>query len=418
MINALKHKTYGFLRKTEKYAKTDMIYLARGGFWLSIKTALSMLVAFGLSVAFANLLPRDIYGEYKYVFSIFGLLAIPTLLGMGTSVTKSVSQGYEGTPVAAIKMKIQWGMLSSVASAAVAVYYFLHGNIGLAGAFGIVAIFIPFVDTFSLFNAITTGKKLFKVSVVYETIIQLITAVAIAVTLFLTDDLFLILVVYFTSYTVVRLIIFQIVMKKHTTNRKIDSHALTYGKHLSVMEVLGVISGTLDSILLWQFLGAGPLAVYSFARAIPMQINGALKKITVLAFPKFAERDFQSTKGGLTPKLVKMFLLIAIIVIVYIIAAPYIYGAFFPQYTDAIIYSQVFALSLLLFPQKFIATLFQAHARKKALYISSTITPIIRIVLAFILIPSFGIMGAIFTELGARAINMLIISFMFIRMRH
>ena len=415
MVEKFKSRAYELLRKTEKYTKTDMVYLARGGFWLSLKTALSMLIAFGLSVAFANLLPKETFGEYKYIFSLFGLLAIPTLLGMGTSVTKSVAQGYEGTPIAAVKIKILWGMLGSIASAAVATYYFLQGNTGLAGAFGIVAIFLPFVDTFGLFNAITTGKQLFRVSVIYETVIQAFSAIAIATSLFLTDNLLIILLVYFTVYTTARFVVFQIVMRKHTKNREVDVAAITYGKHLSVMEVLGVISGTIDSILLWQFLGAGPLAVYSFAKAIPAQINGALKKIVVLAYPKFTLRDFQSIKEPLTQKMLKLFLLIAVIIAVYIVVAPYIFNIFFPQYTDAIFYSQIFALSLLLFPQKFITTLFQAHARKKVLYISSTVTPFVRLALALILIPSFGIMGAIFTEIGARTFSMLVISFLFIR---
>lgn len=418
MIQALKNKTYGFLRKTEKYTKTDMVYLASGGFWLSMKTVLAMVAAFGLSVAFANLLPKETFGEYKYVFSLFGLLAIPTLLGMGSAVTKSVAQGYDGTTIAALKIKMRWGLWGSAASVAIALYYFLQGNVILAGSFAIVAVFLPFIDTLNLFNAITTGKQLFKVSIIYEAVIQVSTAVIIITTLFFTNNLPIILLAYFISYTAIRFIVFHIVIKKHTKNNNVDHNALTYGKHLSVMEVLGVISGTLDSILLWQFLGAGPLAVYSFAKAIPTQINGVLKKLVTLALPKFAQRDFQEIKKTLFHKMVVLFLIIAVIVIAYIIAAPFIYHTFFPQYTDAILYSQVLAVSLLLFPQKFIATAFQAHTRKKALYISSTITPIVRIILAIALIPSFGIMGAIFTEIGARAFNALVILYIFMKTRH
>ena len=67
MIKKYKNSVYTFLRKTEKYTKTDMVYLASGGFWLSIKTALSILIALSLSIAFANLLPKETFGEYKYI---------------------------------------------------------------------------------------------------------------------------------------------------------------------------------------------------------------------------------------------------------------------------------------------------------------------------------------------------------------
>lgn len=417
MIEKLKNKTYHILRRTEKYTKTDMVYLASGSFWLFLKTFLSIAIAFGLSVAFANLMPQAAYGEYKYILSIFGFLAIPTLFGMGTAVTKAVARGYEGTPLAAIKTKILWGILGSVGSIFVAFYYFTQGNIKLAGAFGIIAVFLPFVDTFSLFNTVLTGKKLFKISVLYESSIQAVSALAIALALFFTNNLLVILASYFISYTITRLIAFWIVVAKHTDNKKIDDSAIPYGKHLSVMEVLSIIAETVNSVLLWHFVGAAPVAIYSFAKAIPAQISSALQRITTLAFPKFAMRDFEQIKQSLISKMLKMLILMIVIVTAYFIAAPYIYNIFFPQYTEAIFYSQIFALTLLFFPQKFIGTAFQAHARTKALYISTTIVPIIRLILTVALIPPFGIMGAIIAELIARACNLLIISFLFVRAR-
>jgi len=417
MTEKYRNKIHNFLRKTEKYTKTDMVYLVSGGFWLSIKTFLSALIALGLSIAFANLLPKETFGEYKYIFSIFGILAIPTLLGMGKAVMKSVAQGYEGTPIVAIKTKMLWGMLGSLASISLAIYYFLNENMGLAGAFGIVAVFLPFVDTFNIFNTILTGKRLFKVSIIYEAVIQSISAITIAIALFFTNNLLIILLSYFVAYTITRFIAFRVVIRKHTINKKVDMSAIGYGKHLSVMRILGTFAATVDNILLWQFAGAAPLAIYAFAKAIPIQISGALKKITVLAFPKFVQRDFQSIKQPLIHKMLKMFLLMVVIVITYIITAPYIYNAIFPQYTESIFYSQIFALTLLFFPQKFIGTLFQAHAHKKALYISSTATPIVKLILAITLIPQFGIMGALITELGTRTFSLLLISFLFMRTR-
>ena len=128
-----KHSVVSGLRWLEKYTRrTDMVYLAKGGSWLSLKTVLTAAMALGLSVAFANLVPQHVFGEYKYVFSIFGLLAIPTLLGMSIAVTKSVAQGYEGTPAAALRVKMKWGVIGSVASVAIALYYYIQGNTGLA----------------------------------------------------------------------------------------------------------------------------------------------------------------------------------------------------------------------------------------------------------------------------------------------
>ena len=318
----MKEKTYSLLRRIEKYTKTDMVYLASGGFWLFLKTAISAVVAFAISVAFANLLPKTTYGEYKYIFSMFGLLAIPTLTGMGTAATKSVAQGYEGTPSAALRTKIRWGLVGSMASASIAIYYAVQGNLELAGAFLLVMLFLPFVDTLSIYNSILTGKKLFRVSTVYEIVVQLISAITIIGTLFVTNNLLVVLAVYFITFTVIRFLIFKIVIKRHTGNSNIDKETTRYGKHLSAMDILSTVSDALDSILLWQFVGPAPVAVYAFAKGIPVQISVAMQRIMTLAFPKFAQRDFQTIRSGLMHKMLLMFLVMFVIVVLYIFAAP------------------------------------------------------------------------------------------------
>ena len=69
MINFIKEKIYKLLRKSEKWTHTDMIYLAKGGFWLTLGQIISSVSSFALAVAFANFLPKEVYGNYKYIIS-------------------------------------------------------------------------------------------------------------------------------------------------------------------------------------------------------------------------------------------------------------------------------------------------------------------------------------------------------------
>jgi len=172
-----------------------------------------------------------------------------------------------------------------------------------------------------------------------------------------------------------------------------------------LISVIGSIAGNLDKILLWHLLGAGLLAVYSFAMAPVNQISGLLKFILPLALPKLSLRDGKEIKKELPGKMFKLFALIALGVIMFIILAPYLYKIFFPQYMDAVKYSQLFALVLLFFPQKLIGAALQAKAKKKALYIISVSNSLIRIALYLILIPIYGIYGAIIANLIPYAWN-------------
>ena len=136
-----------------------------------------------------------------------------------------------------------------------------------------------------------------------------------------------------------------------------------------------------------------------------------------LALPRFAKRDLRLIKKTLLHRIIQLTVVLVLIVVAYIIAAPYIFNALFPQYTEAIFYSQIFALTLLFFPKKIIGTVLSAHERTKELYINSTSVPIVKLILLVSLIPSFGILGAIIAEILTQLFSLILISVLFIRTR-
>ena len=58
----LKQTIFRMLRWSERFTKTDMVYLAKGSFWMMAKQVGVSIISFGLAIAFANLLPQETYG--------------------------------------------------------------------------------------------------------------------------------------------------------------------------------------------------------------------------------------------------------------------------------------------------------------------------------------------------------------------
>lgn len=413
MIKNLQSKIYKLLRWSEKYIKTDMVYLAKGGSWLGLGQFISTIAAFLLAIAFANLLPKETYGTYKFIFSIVSILTISTLIRMENSLVRAVARGYEGSIIPVLKTKIKWGLLGSMASLFLAGYYYLSADVTLTISFLMIAVFLPFTDTFSIYSALLQGRKLFNFLTKYNIITQIIIVLPLIGTLFLTDNLFLILLAYFVPKIVVRFIIFKIAIKKFMPNKKEDEQAISFGKHLSLIGLLDILAENLDKILLWHYLGAAQLAVYAFAQTPFIQIRGMIKKIFPLALPKLSQRPIAEIKKTLPVKMIKMFLVIIPLVAVYIILAPWIFKTFFPQYTDSIFYSQLLVLSLLFQPKGLFATTFGAHAQKKKMYILSITTSIVRVMSLLILLPIYGIMGAVAVVLGTLFFDLLIMIWLF-----
>lgn len=398
MLNNLKQKTYKFLRYSEKWTKTDMVYLAKGGFWLTGSKIIGTATSFALAIAYANLLPQETYGQYKYILSITSLLGITALTGMDTSLVRSIINGYEGSLKSVIKIRIKWGLLGMTAGIIISGYYFYNHNNTLGISFLLASFFAPLINAI-VYNPFLEGKKLFKTIGLYSSINQIAVAIFILFALLFSSNIIILISAYFIANTLVQLALFAATYKKHHPNDKIDPKTISFGKHLSLMNILSLIAGQLDKILMWHFLGPVQLAVYSFATIPINQIQTFLKPIATLAFPKISLQDISETKKTLPLKILKFSAILLLIIIFYIFLSPYFFKLFFNDYMDSIKYSWLFALTLLFFPMRMLSYPFYAQAKEKSLYAISIIEPMLKIILLLFLLPLFGIWGAVFSLL-------------------
>jgi O-antigen/teichoic acid export membrane protein len=412
-MNNIKNKIYNFLIWSQKYTQTDMIYLAKGGFWLVLEQIVSTATAFLSAIAFANLLNPTIYGNYKYIISLTEIFGIFALAGMGTAVTQAVARGLEGSFYTAFQTKLRWGMIGSLTAIAGAIYYFIQGNFLLPIPLLISAASLPLMLASGIYVNFLTGKKLFNIQVKYSTIAQIFADIAIITALFLTKNLFWLIAVYFVSRTFANFLFYILTKIKLKPNRKEDFQTLPFGKNLSFMGIIAKLAGQLDKILLFHFLGGIQLAIYSFALLPMQQVESLFKIISTLTLPKLSQRSIPQLKSSLPGKMLRFFLIILPIVGLYIWLAPYLYRIFFPQYMDSIIYSQVAVISLLFFPKMFLAQMFSAHIQMKNLYIMNLTQSISRIILLAILLPLYGIWGAVWVIISTEIIHSITLFILF-----
>lgn len=416
-MESLKIRLYNTLRRSEKYFKTDMVYLAKGGSWMAIGTVASGLIAFASSVAFANLLSKESYGTYQYVLGIIDIFGIAVLSGIDTAVARSVAQGKDGSLVQALTAKIRWGLIGGAASGLAGAYYYINGNDLLGGAFLIAMILIPFWEAPGLYIGYLQGKKRFDLMTIYETISQMVATVAIIISLFATDNILVILTAYLASWGIMRGFFLFVSMRQVPPNAIKDSHLISYGKHLTFMSAASVISSNIDKVLLWHFLGPVHVAVYIFAQAIPMRITGAIKSINRLAFPKMAGAQLSDLQSTLVKKVIMLSIPSAFLALLYILIAPLFFSLFFPQYQGAVFYSQLVSLVIILQPFSLLVSSLTAQAQKRSLYSYHFGMPIVRVILFLTLIPAFHLLGAIIALVIIKIIDALLLLFLFKRAR-
>jgi len=413
MIKKLKLLIYNFLLKSQKITGTDNVYIAKNGTYLLIGNTISIIASFLLSIAFAQLLPKETYGQYRYILSIATIIAILSLQGINKAIIPSVAKGFENTILQAFKTKIKWGIIGSLTSIIVAGYFWTQNQSELAISLLIIAVFLPIFKAGEIYQSYLDGKKLFGVRISTTTIIQIVSSLLLFGGLFLTHNLIILVLIYFSSYSLLRLFFFLRTIHKFKPNTNNDTQLIRYGKHLSLMETIGTIAGQLDSVLLFNFLGAANLATYSYAVLTIDYVRTPLQIIQEIAVPKLTIRPNEEIKKYLPKKLIQITFLILVGIGIYFFLAPWFYRTFYPQYTDSIMYSRLFALTLLVFPMSMIALTLYTKNKTKELYKINTYVPIVQLISTIILVPILGILGAIIARLLSQFFYLFIAIFYF-----
>jgi O-antigen/teichoic acid export membrane protein len=402
-MDRVKNKAFGLLKWSEKYTKTDMIYLAKGGFWAVSSQLAVSLTSFLLAIAFAHFISKDAYGEYKYVLSLASILSTLTLTGLATSVQHSTIRGFDGSLRYAFWQNIRWSTLFFLSSFAISVYYFVNQNTFLGGAFLIAGSLSPFFVSTNLYSQFLVAKKDFKRNAIYFNMIgNVLPSICLIVTMFLTSKSLYLILVYFASNTLVGIILYLRVINIYKPNNSIDPEMMGYGKHLSFINILNNVASNIDQVLVFHYIGAAQLAIYNFATAIPNQIKGPVKSLSDLIFPKFTERSDVEIKKGMKNKFLQLFIFSLLIIVVYIVVAPYIYQIFFPKYSESVFYSQIFSISLLWIVFVPTNTYLGAKRKIKEQYLANVSISIVQIFFVIIGVIFGGLIGLIVARILGR----------------
>lgn len=411
------------LSQIEYYTKTDVIYLIKGGSWLTLGRIVSALSGFILTIIFANLLTQHSYGDYKFILSISGIIAGLLLTGMGTAVVQAVSRGYEQALIFGFKIHLKWSVAMSAGAIALATYYHVKDNEMMAIALVIIAICMPIIQSATLYSSYLVGKKDFKTDTYFSILYAIVPTLSLIVSILFTKNALILASIYFISTAITSLSLYILTSRRIKVTEKIQEiteriKTISYAKHLSLMNFLATISYQLDKVLIYHHFGAAQLALYTIATAPPQQIRYLNKMLGTMVLPKLSSQRLSILRGTLHRKALILLVGAIILTSLYVLIAPFLFRIFFPNYTEAILYSQAFALVILFFPSTLYQQTFTAHMHKRKLYVIQTLIPSLKIILLFIFLPHYGIWAAIGSIICVEFIRLILVLYFFVRIPH
>lgn len=396
---------YKSLRNT--LFRLDTKYILHGGFWLTMSQLVSMASVIAISYIFANYVDVADYGQYKYILSLGTIFGALTLTGMLQSVTQASARGYTEFVHTGFRHSVVYGLSVSIIALIVALYYFLNENSFIAIGCLFIAVCVPFINAGQLIYAHLQGLKQFSLSSKLQILKIGITSVAIITTIFLTENILFYIAAYFVSNALASVGIYTFTkIKTSVLDTEIDENVykkyISYARHNSVRDIITGLAYEADKILAFQMLGATQLAIYTFAVAIPEQLKGIFKNLALLILVKFTGYDLKGIKKNLFKKVFLLGLILLLLTVAYILAAPYIYVTLFPNYMNSVILSQIFALSFLPMIVIFPISALQAQMREKDLHALNIGTAIVLIISLYVGVTYFGLLGLILSRVLVR----------------
>jgi O-antigen/teichoic acid export membrane protein len=399
----VRQRIHGILRASERLTGTDMVYLARGGFWLGAAQAGAAAAAFGLSLVMARYVSAEVFGSYKFLGSLGAIFGAISLTGFATSVVRSVARGHGGTVRGAFAETLRWSWPGIGVALAVAAYYAVRGNLPYALAVALIGLALPITGASSLYTSYLTGLKNFRLNAGIWTAANLVTVGLTAAAAIWSGKLLWLVVAAYAGSAAATYLAYRASLAAVPPVGGDDPESRNLGRHLSAISFLDTLAANADKIIVFQFLGPAATAAYVFAMGIPEQGRALLKSGARLAVPRMAERPFAELQAT-TPKKVFRFAAAGVVLCAaYAFAAPSIFSVLFPAYVESAKYSSLLGFAMISALGQVPMAALSAHAKTRELYRYSASVASVRIVAHLTLIAAFGMWGAVASTLIGHA---------------
>ena len=396
-----------FFQKIGALFRTDIRYLYREGSAIGIGYFVSVFSGVILAFTIANILDPSEYGIYKYLLSLAGVVGALTLTGFSASLTRSIAKGFDGTFFSAVRSQLRWSLIAVVVGLAIAIYYLINDALFFGLVILAVSLLIPFRDLGLLSDGYLNGRELFKFKTIVNAKRVITTTFFVLAVAYFSREVYLIVFSQFLFETIGLLIIFFYALKKFPLRNK-SADDVSYGKHLSVLDIIQRLFAQADKVLVFQLFGAVAVASYSIALMPVLQLFSMTKVIRTLIAPRLSKRTFTEIHATILHKVIALLLVSGVIAIVYYFFTPILYTYLLPKYTHIVPLAQIATIILLFSPQALFGQILVAQKCKRELYYSTMFQNIFFVV--FIGVGAYlgGMSGALVGFVVSRGINLLI----------
>ena len=371
--------------------------LYRGAAALVVLRIIQLGAGLAATYFLARSMNRDAFGEYNMVLNAIGVLSVFSLGGLNNSLVQAVARGYVGTYRAIVPIAFGSSFLGSALLVGLSGWYSWQEQLQLAQGLLISASLFPFAHGLLQWKSLVAGKAKFSRLLFHDGTASVATcALVVGAVVLYPGEYVLPIIVGLLVPGIYNVALTLVGYGQIAPNAPVERHNIRYGIETTLFSTLGAIGSNLDRLLLFFLLSPAALAVFVAAGRIPEIFSGAIQDISAVLAPRLAMYE------SYNKRLDRIFAWLSLIyggaiVLVAFTAMPYLVVFLFGEaYADAIPYAQALTCSaavgsLASLRFRYIRSRIDARSFRDITVTSS----VVRLVAFLILVPPFGLAGAV-----------------------
>lgn len=391
--------------------KLDFNYFSKNILFVLVRHGFATLVGLATSFIIVRIVSQQTFGEYQLALSIIGVLSLVSFSGLGIAVLNAVARGNDKSYFKAAHFSLKTSLLGSLAMMLIAAYFYYNDKNTLALAFLISAPLFPFLYSFR-WEYFLIGKKDFSSYSLFTGAQKLFNAFSVLLGAYFVGSSALMFFLYGLS-NVISNLFFHRRVKNMITAEKSEEDVIRYGIFMTAVNVIPVISGHIDKLLIAYLAGIQNLAIYAVALMIPNALKDLIKSVMNVVIPKIVERGQEYSKLKIKSAYWLVFFIGTVFSVGVIFLIPPAMNIIFPDsYGNAVIISQIISASFMPLPLVLLLQHYQiSHKLKKEVTDFSVYTHLVKIILIIALVLMYGLVGAAIAYLATTWIQLFYVHF-------
>lgn len=373
--------------------------LAHHSFMVTLSHIVSVLRGIVTGYLVARLFPRDLYGQYQLVLTVIGTLGAIGISDLYKAVARAIARGQPAAMWPVAKYQFYWCATESLFLIATLPFLHFFGRQELLWPMLVAASLFPFSQVAGLLlQSIVIGKQNFRLGMQVNVITTVAVILTMLVPLLVQPSISLLIVVTMGIPAAVALFVsLRRLPKAHETAAA--KEVFWYGAQLTLLNAPVTLSWYLDKFLVSRYYGLGQLAVFSVALLLPEQLKVWAGELLPITFASQARgEDSKPRRLKLLRIVFGLTFVFSGLLAIYIAAAPWLFTVLFPNYTDAVGYTQLAAALLFTVPCGLLTQYLEAQAMIRELRWTRWIAAITFCVSLITLVPNLGVVGALWSR--------------------